>query len=121
MLLNLFFVMAGSAIGGGIRFFLTFLDKKIDLPFQISTLIVNIGGGLFVGALAALFLHKPDSPLRAFFILGICGGLTTFSSFSLETMNLLKSAQYLTAFATILMHFTGALVATFIGYTLFLK
>lgn len=118
---NLFLVMCGAAIGGGTRYLLTLLEGKINMPIQISTLIVNVGGGLLVGMIAAYLLQKPDQNIRLFLIIGFCGGLTTFSSFSLETMMLLQNRAYLNASLLTLLHFFGAVGATFLGFYLMAK
>lgn len=113
--------MLGAAFGGGTRYLFTLLEGKIDIPIQISTLIVNIGGGLLVGLIAGYLLQKPDQGIRLFLIVGFCGGLTTFSSFSLETMTLLQNREYLNSLILILLHFFGAVGATFLGFYLINK
>ncbi|UNM96587.1 CrcB family protein [Ignatzschineria rhizosphaerae] len=121
LLHNLFLVMLGAAFGGGTRYLFTLLENKIDTPIQISTLIVNVGGGLLVGLIAGYLLQKPDQGIRLFLIVGFCGGLTTFSSFSLETMTLLQNREYLNSLLLILSHFLGAVGATFLGFYLIHK
>lgn len=121
LLHNLFLVMLGAAFGGGTRYLFTLMESKINTPIQISTLIVNIGGGLLVGIIAGYLLQKPDQGIRLFLIVGFCGGLTTFSSFSLETMVLLQNREYLNSLLLILCHFFGAVGATFLGFYLINK
>lgn len=121
LIYNLFLVMFGAAFGGGIRYLFTLLESKMSTPIQISTLIVNVGGGLLVGLIAGYLLQKPDQGIRLFLIVGFCGGLTTFSSFSLETMTLLQNREYLNALLLIILHFFGAVGATFLGFYLMKK
>lgn len=115
---NLLIVMLGASLGGGCRYLFTLIETKLTTPIQISTLLVNIIGGLLAGIIAGYLLQKPDQTIRLFLIVGFCGGLTTFSSFSLEAMNLLQNRAYLYAFLLILLHFVGAISATFAGFTL---
>lgn len=118
LLQNLLLVMLGAAFGGGIRYLFTLMESYFHQPIQISTLLVNIIGGLLAGLIAGYLLQKPDQGLRLFLIVGFCGGLTTFSSFSLEAMNLLQRGAYLNSFMLILFHFIGAIGATFLGFYL---
>jgi len=121
LIYNLFLVMFGAAFGGGTRYLFTLIESKMSTPIQISTLIVNIVGGLLVGILAGYLLQKPDQSIRLLLIVGFCGGLTTFSSFSLETMQLLQNKEYLNSLLLIFLHFFGAVGATFLGFYLINK
>lgn len=118
---NLLLVMLGAAFGGGFRYLFTLLEKYFNQPIQIATLLVNIVGGLLAGMIAAYLLQKPDQSIRLFLIVGFCGGLTTFSSFSLETMMLLQKGAYSSAMILIILHFIGAIAATFLGFYLIHK
>lgn len=115
---NLLIVMLGAALGGGSRYLLTLLEHYFNKPIQISTLLVNIMGGLLAGLIAGYLLQKPDHTIRLFLIVGFCGGLTTFSSFSLETMNLLLKGEYVNSLLLVILHFIGAIGATFMGFYL---
>jgi CrcB protein len=91
-----FLVGAGGALGSLLRFF---LQGQIQVAaggrFPWGTLGVNLIGSAAIGALAA-WLEKtslPVQPLRAFLIVGILGGFTTFSSFALENLNLLRAGE----------------------------
>lgn len=118
---NLLIVMLGAALGGGTRYLMTLLERYFHQPIQLSTLLVNIIGGLFAGMIAAYLLQRPDQSIRLFLIVGFCGGLTTFSSFSLETMMLLQKGAYYNAMLLIILHFIGAIAATFVGFYLIQK
>lgn len=102
---NYFLVSIGAAIGGAARYWLSNIVYKI-LPenFPYGTLSVNFIGSLFIAIIMYVFDSKElISPnLRLFLTIGFCGGFTTFSTFSLETINLLKDAQYLLASLNIL-------------------
>jgi fluoride exporter len=103
---NLLLVMAGGAIGAGFRFQLGRLALHQFGPgFPWGTLIVNLLGGLLIGVLAGRLARfgEAGESLRLFLSMGILGGFTTFSAFSLETMNMLHrgevgfAAAYVTA------------------------
>ena len=85
-----------------------------------GTLLVNLVGCLLIGYLYGQFLLRPEVPLalRAGLIVGFLGGLTTFSSFSLDTLRLLESGQILLAFGYLAFSVLGGLLATWGGLTL---
>jgi CrcB protein len=96
----LFLVMIGGAIGAGFRYGVGgIVLRQFGPGFPYGTWIINLAGGFLMGALAG-FLARSDisnEPLRLFIGVGILGGFTTFSSFSLETFNMISRGQYGTA------------------------
>ncbi|MGA4636584.1 fluoride efflux transporter CrcB [Pseudomonas solani] len=88
--------------------------------FYAGTLAVNIVGCLLIGYLYGLFLQRPEVPIeiRAGLMVGFLGGLTTFSSFSLDTLRLLESGQLPLAFGYVAVSVLGGLLATWAGLTL---
>ncbi|WP_248800032.1 fluoride efflux transporter CrcB [Pseudomonas sp. MWU13-2105] len=88
--------------------------------FYSATLAVNIVGCLVIGVLYGLFLLRPEVPveIRAGLIVGFVGGLTTFSSFSLDTVRLLESGQVLVALGYTALSVFGGLLATWAGLSL---
>jgi len=88
--------------------------------FYLATLAVNLVGCLIIGVLYGLFLNKPGVPIevRAGLIVGFVGGLTTFSSFSLDTVRLLESGQAPLAFGYAAASVLGGLLATWAGLAL---
>lgn len=91
-------VLLGGAMGAGCRFGIVNLLPIIlrESPkYPYATFFINVTGSLAIGFLAELFDSRlPVSPeLRAFLLVGILGGYTTFSSYSLETMNLIRGNQ----------------------------
>lgn len=88
--------------------------------FYVGTLAVNLLGCLLIGLLYGLFLLKPSVPveLRAGLIIGFLGGLTTFSSFSLDTVRLLESGQIALALGYTSLSVVGGLLATWAGLAL---
>ncbi|MBA1200606.1 fluoride efflux transporter CrcB [Pseudomonas capeferrum] len=85
--------------------------------FYLATLAVNLLGCLIIGMLYGLFLVKPSVPIevRAGLLVGFVGGLTTFSSFSLDTVRLLESGQAPLAFGYAAASVLGGLLATWAG------
>lgn len=88
----------GGFLGAALRYIISIGSTKIfGAQFPYGTLIVNVLGGFFIGLIFQLSLTtKLISPdLRLFLTTGIMGGLTTFSTFSYETVNLLSESRYL--------------------------
>lgn len=123
MLVNSLAVAAGGAIGSLARFWLAELFLALDLAaFPWATLVANVTGSLLIGVLAALtgpdgrLLVQPE--VRLFWMIGICGGYTTFSSFSLQTLALAQSGEWLRAGFNVGASIVLCLVAVVAGYML---
>jgi CrcB protein len=98
MIKELLLVGAGSAIGGIGRYGIGALALNYwKHPFPLATFIINTLGSLLIGCLAARLITPEagtaEEAQRLFWMAGICGGFTTFSSFSLETFNLMRSGH----------------------------
>jgi CrcB protein len=111
---------AGSFIGGILRYLLSqFIQTKFLSTFPFGTLSVNIIGCLAIGLIYGLSDRgNLTQEWRLFLATGICGGFTTFSSFSNETFGLLRDGQYLYAFTYILASVIFGLLATFAGFSI---
>ena len=101
-MLNYFSVMLGGALGTGARFWLSgLIASRYGEAFPFGTLAVNVTGCFLVGIFAAAtdpsgrFLVAPQ--VRQLFLIGIFGGYTTFSSFSLQTLDLARDGDWLKA------------------------
>ena len=116
-----FWVMLGSALGGGARYFVSgFAAQHIGETFPFGTLIVNVTGSFVIGFFATL--TAPDGRVfvgtdtRQFVMSGLCGGYTTFSSFSLQTLNLARDGETLLAGANIVLSVVLCLLAVWLGF-----
>ena len=114
-------IMFGSALGGGARFWVsTAVAERIGETFPWGTIIVNVVGSFIIGFFATL--TGPDGRLligsttRQFVMIGVCGGYTTFSRFSLQTLNLVRNGEVLNAGANVALSVTLCLIAVWLGY-----
>ncbi|MBX9601069.1 MAG: fluoride efflux transporter CrcB [Bryobacteraceae bacterium] len=109
----------GAALGGMARFACANLAVRLFGPaFPWGTLFVNVSGSLVAGVVAgwiAADRRSMESGFRAFLLIGICGGYTTFSSFSLETVQLARDGFPARAAANALLSLVLCLTAAFGG------
>jgi CrcB protein len=114
---------AGSVIGATLRWLAQIVLNPVLPTLPLGTLLVNVVGGFVIGIAVAVFQSMPDLPQhwRIFAITGVLGGLTTFSSFTAESMLLLQEGRPGWAFAHAAAHVLGALAACFAGYALVQK
>ena len=116
---NFFLVALGGSIGASSRYFFYLISKNLlsTSNLFINTLIVNIIGSFLIGYLIVLLENKSLSQdfIRYFFIIGVLGSFTTFSAFSLETIDLIVNKKLLIAFFYIFSSLFLCLLFTFIG------
>lgn len=112
----------GSALGGMVRYGLSgFVARRMDEIFPWGTLTVNVVGSLLIGLLAGLHetARLPLSPeARGFLMIGVLGGFTTFSSFSLQTLQRLHDGDWWRAGANVVFSIVLCLGAVALGYGL---
>jgi len=108
----------GAAIGAWLRWGLALWLGGLHAFVQAGTLAANLAGGYLVGLALAFFASRPDLPpeWRLFAITGFLGGLTTFSSFSGESVALLQRGEYGWALAHTAIHVLGALLLCAAGF-----
>jgi len=122
-MLTYMWVAIGGAVGTTARYWLsTVVARAFGETFPWGTLIINVTGSLVIGFFAAL--TGPDgrvfasSTVRQFVMIGICGGYTTFSSFSLQTLNLMNGGEWFRAGANIVLSVLLCLIAVWGGVVL---
>ncbi|MDR2624730.1 MAG: fluoride efflux transporter CrcB [Zoogloeaceae bacterium] len=112
-----FGVGIGAALGAWMRWLLGATLNPLLPAIPLGTLAANLLGGYLVGvALGFFHLHAEITPVvRLFVVTGVLGGLTTFSSFSAETVERLQAGQYAIAFTLAALHLLGSLLMTWLG------
>ena len=115
---NFFLVALGGGIGASTRYFFYLISKNLlsTSNLFINTLIVNIIGSFLIGYLIVLLENKSLSQdfIKYFFIIGVLGSFTTFSAFSLETIDLIVNKKILIAFFYIFSSLFLCLLFTFV-------
>jgi len=106
MELAIMLVFLGGAAGSMWRFWWSGLvAQRFGETFPFGTLVVNLTGSTMIGIVAGLLVHVSSSgiatALQQLLVVGICGGLTTFSSFSLQTYKLIVDGRWLSALSNI--------------------
>ena len=116
-------VMLGGALGTGARFWLSgLIAERAGEFFPLGTLLVNISGSFAVGFFAGF--TDSEGPVlvsprfRQFFMIGVCGGYTTFSSFSLQTLDLARDGDWMKALLNTVLSFACCLAAVWLGCVL---
>ncbi|WP_156460848.1 fluoride efflux transporter CrcB [Sphingomonas sp. Leaf339] len=114
---SLFLVMLGGALGSGARYLTGRAMLALFGPdFPVGTLVVNLIGGLFMGLLAGILAKTTaGEPWRLFLGVGLLGGFTTFSAFSLDVVSLAERGQPGVALGYALISVLGALAALVAG------
>jgi len=110
-------ISIGASIGAVGRWLLGLWLNSVLTHFPLGTLMANLLGGYLIGVAFALFANHPSWPAewRLLVITGFLGGLTTFSTFSIETVSLLQQEKWLWAAMQISLHVLGSLVMTLMG------
>src|SRR3954468_2037622 len=111
-------VAAGAVLGAWLRWFLIGEVNALVPHLPLGTLIANVGGGLIIGFVVAWLTLTPgvNPNVRLFVITGFLGALTTFSSFSAESLELLHAGRYGWAVVHSGAHLFGSLAAAALGY-----
>ncbi len=113
--------MLGGAVGSGARYLVgRAAFSAFGMGFPWGTLIVNLLGGLLMGVLVGTLarLSNGGETLRLLLAIGVLGGFTTFSSFSLDTVSMLQRGDWPTALGYILASVIGSIAALVLGLSL---
>jgi fluoride exporter len=117
----LFYVAIGSALGGVSRYLLGGLAQRVlDTTFPAGTLLINISGSLLLGAILRYAVETPTvtPEVRALLTVGFCGGYTTFSTFSYETVSLLRDGEWTRAGVYVAASVLLSVLGTLLGFAL---
>lgn len=111
-------VAGGSAVGALLRWGVGLALNPLWGGFPLGTLAINMAGGLVIGVAAAWLSQPGDHLLRLLLMTGLCGGFTTFSAFSLESLLLLQRGAVAMAAAHAAAHVLGSLACAALGWGL---
>lgn len=115
----LWYVAIGSAVGGVIRYLLGgAIQRALAASFPVGTMVINVTGSALLGF---IFRYALDTPavtpeIRALLGVGFCGGYTTFSTFSYETLTLLEDGDWRRAGLYVGVSLLGSVLAAFLGF-----
>lgn len=115
---QLLYIAAGGALGAVMRFGVSNgVHMLFGRNFPYGTLTVNVLGSLLIGLLYILLIERYSlgPQVRAILIIGVLGAFTTFSTFSIETYNLLENGEFLKAILNVLLSVTLCLIAAWAG------
>ena len=120
---NALWIFIGGGLGSLARWGASgWIANTIGQTFPWGTLVVNVSGSFFIGLFAAATGPEgrwmAPATFRQFFMLGICGGYTTFSSFSLQTLTLAEDGQWFRAGANSVLSLVLCLVGVWLGHLL---
>jgi CrcB protein len=114
--------MAGGALGTLARYLISLVALPISQSLPWGTIIINIVGSFIIGLFGTLTLAHGRYPVsenvRLFVMIGICGGFTTFSSFSLQTLDLLRNGAIVRAGINVVGSVVLCVLAVALGYTI---
>lgn len=118
-------IMAGGAIGTLARYMLAALAMPFSQQLPWGTILINIAGSFVIGFIGTLTLASGKFPVtenvRLFVMVGLCGGFTTFSAFSLQTFDLLRAGAADRAFVNVVVSFAMCILAVAAGHAIAAK
>ncbi len=115
----LWYIAAGSALGGVSRYLVGgLIQRLLDTTFPAGTLVVNVTGSFLLGVFLRYAMDTPTltPELRAFLTIGFCGGYTTFSTFSYESVALFEEGDWTRAAVYVTLSLVLSLLAMVLGF-----
>ena len=114
-------IFLGGGLGSSFRWLINKLIPSDTFPY--STISVNLIGCLLIGILAGyiLTLNDSKSDIYPLFVVGFCGGLTTFSAFALDNFNLIKSNDFFNSILYITLSVVGCIIMVYTGFYIIQK
>ena len=110
-------VALGGALGSVVRYGVGLALERI-VTFPLGTLVANVLGSIIIGICAGIFDLDQKRPVALFLMVGFCGGFTTFSTFSLNTLALLEQHAWLKAGGNIFLSVALCLIGAWLGFML---
>jgi len=120
MIKQILLIGMGGFAGSVARYFVSKLNLSVAVfAIPVGTLTVNILGSLLIGFLAGIAEKSPiiTADLRLLLMVGLCGGFTTFSSFTSENLTLMHNGQFFSVFAYTSLSIILGFLAVYLGYT----
>ena len=121
MIIKIIYVAIGGSLGSTLRFLFSNFFKLYVPFFPVGTLLINVIGSFFIGLLINLLNNKEFSEIFVsyFLIIGILGSFTTFSAFSIETLDLYKAKGLSLSLLYVMFSILLSVIAAYIGLNLF--
>lgn len=122
-MLNCILVGAGGFVGAVARYWISFLQMPEKTHFPYATLLTNVLGAFFIGIIMGIFLHGNawNPRLVLFLKVGVCGGFTTFSTFALESSDLLSGGKLVMGVSYIVLSVVLCIFAVILGENILAK
>lgn len=116
--MSIFYIGAGGFFGATSRYIVSIFFENIGLNTNLSTIFVNVFGSFLMGIMFYFLTSNSSDFYKMFFVIGFLGSFTTFSAFSLDSLNLLLSREYFELFLYIASSVFVSILFIFIGFIL---